>query len=112
LQYTTQTSLEQICANCFLDQVHIPDSSGTLEYIDDSITRSLWKEWNVITKGALENFMYKFEDGWYIWTQAYFIEDWERGIIYNSKQLPDLIEMILDFTGVPNVYGQTITTSQ
>ena len=56
--------------------------------------------------------MYKFEDGWYIWTQAYFIEDWERGIIYNSKQLPDLIEMILDFTGVPNVYGQTITTSQ
>ena len=31
LQYTTQTSLEQICANCFLDQVHIPDSSGTLE---------------------------------------------------------------------------------
>ena len=69
------------------------------------IERYGWNNWNVLVKDGLNNFMYKQEDEWYIWTENNNVDEWDKGIIYQSKNLTDFVEAILTFTEIYHVYG-------
>ena len=103
------SAIQMYCEKCRLQSF----SFDTLpEMIDDTVERYVWEKWNVLVKGGLENFMYKMEDGWLTWTEAYFVDTWADGIVYRSKDVANLIEAILDFTGIPNQLGATVTVTE
>ena len=66
------------CEDCRTGQLNLDQFPNPYTFpepiilVDDTIVRSTYGSWKVISKGGLQHFMYKFEDGWKMVSKIYF----------------------------------------
>jgi len=97
-QYSPTTADNGLCWDCVSKNIVFHDDSSSFITAIVQIWTYEWKGWNVF-QSDLSSFLYKIEDGWFIWTETLDKEKWEEGIIFRTKSFFDFMEYVIDFTG-------------